>query len=1629
MSSEESYQDRQNSELEVLKSIFVNELRDLRKSKQKKKWQPLHISITLTPQKSMSGPAEIYTKVDLHVTCNEKYPEEAPQICLENGEGLSNQQLATELSELEALARDSIGEVMIYELCQHVQRFLHEHNNKPRYSSFYEEMVSKQQERIKFEMQEKQMKEDKERRVLQDEISKRQEAFKEIQMHNRRELTRFSFDTDLNFLRSTTISSQERFRAFSRKRCVSTSESSEGSLCEHRGTKLLHFDNNKRERQVNRGKCLGHSKRGGSICYAGVDCISGELLAVTEWTLKCATSGHDNSDVNNLQNLIKQIAGIEQELNHLYKLQHMNLVHFLNMKYLQDKDNIIVYILQEFVFGTSCSYYLKENIPVDKDMLKHLAVGILSALQYLHENNVVHKDLRDTNVYIDRAGLVRLANYSLEKRLSDLYQACCLSKVEHDITSQGRSGKKGDIHKFGILLLSLAKGSIFTEDDLAGDTTCCNDLQPDLKDFILKCLVNDDRSRWSAEQLLQHCFIQTPLERGLPTPRLNGSKEQNCIEPEEEPDDSDIPFDLSAFGGQSRLKNEFEVLKWLGNGAFGDVLKVRNKLDGGLYALKRIKLNPKNKQLNKKMTREVKLLSRLNHENVVRYYNSWIESATLDDSTYNAFMPSATPSIKVTSTIKDRGVLSNDNVRHFNFGSENIEKLAPPMHEVEWNVSYNSRASVAADDSEEDNSDQCDDDSDSDIDWKYPAATKTCTDESDSIEFAESEKSQTSNSCSARDTPDGVRGPKAKKEIQFMYLQMEFCEKSTLRTAIDNGLYKDGERIWRLFREIVEGLSHIHQKGMIHRDLKPVNIFLDSNDHVKIGDFGLATTNILPSLPHSIEKESQVDKGLGSEKDYSESLTGQVGTALYVAPELSTQAVKAIYNQKVDIYSLGIIFFEMCYKPLKTGMERVKIILNIRSKEILLPPEFNETNTKHLLCWLLNHDPSQRPSANELLASEFLPPPQLEEAELQEMVRHTLSDAQSKAYKYLVSCCFSQQEATPAEDMTYDMPFSVKKIGLQKAPFTQEYVKTKVIKVFQRHGGQCIVTPLLMPKSGLSILPDSCVQLMTRTGSIVSIPYDLRAPFARYVAWNSIRKIRRYAIERVYRENKAHIGFHPRELYEGAFDIISPLVTLNAEAELIAIVWEIYNEFPELQNRSYTIRINHSLLLQAILMACGIEREKFQDIYSILRDARKLKPLQIETHLTSLCLTEQAMSMLFKLFDTEFSISALPDDLKFITRRKGEIAALAKQGLKDIETVISFAESLGVKWPVVVTPLFVLNIEQYSGIFFQITYENKKRKRISQDVIAAGGRYDKILSSFRQFLQRTGIMNHAEQFGVGISISLDKLVLAIGELSNEFIHENKVAIDVGVCCVDGEPQRNKKELGDIFRELWALNLKVDLIEFTVFEEIMEYCQENNINHVVMLKNGERGSLRILTWERDRFQERKINTKELSDYFRQTENTTTAILNRSDSKPNPNNDSSVSSNPSSEKIAINFILTDKEKLSAGSKRNYKNAMLAQMSPFFDWCGYKNPFELFGVSLDMSVIRLFSSYLELNEDEQDFQKSLQELIADSKLRASLKKYVIEICENLWGTVKAYAKEHKPRPIIILYSLCDSRYKRID
>lgn len=77
--------------------------------------------------------------------------------------------------------------------------------------------------------------------------------------------------------------------------------------------------------------------------------------------------------------------------------------------------------------------------------------------------------------------------------------------------------------------------------------------------------------------------------------------------------------------------------------------------------------------------------------------------------------------------------------------------------------------------------------------------------------------------------------------------------------------------------------------------------------------------------------------------------------------------------------------------------------------------------------------------------------------------------------------------------------------------------------------------------------------------------------------------------------------------------------------------------------------------------------------------AEKSSNFQMQTHLISPCLTEQAMATLFSLTEMESPISRVASALRVITNRKGEAASLAKQGLHELETIITNTEALGVK--------------------------------------------------------------------------------------------------------------------------------------------------------------------------------------------------------------------------------------------------------------------------------------------------------------------------------------------------------------
>jgi serine/threonine-protein kinase len=123
----------------------------------------------------------------------------------------------------------------------------------------------------------------------------------------------------------------------------------------------------------------------------------------------------------------------------------------------------------------------------------------------------------------------------------------------------------------------------------------------------------------------------------------------------------------------------------------------------------------------------------------------------------------------------------------------------------------------------------------------------------------------------------------------FYFIVMEFVEGKTLDEVVAESGRMPLPRVQRIVSQVVDALGHAHQRGLIHRDIKPTNIMVDPqrNDHVTLMDFGLV--------------RAAEDSGLTK--------TGTiVGTPEYMSPE---QAEGGEIDQRTDIYSLGVVLFKM----------------------------------------------------------------------------------------------------------------------------------------------------------------------------------------------------------------------------------------------------------------------------------------------------------------------------------------------------------------------------------------------------------------------------------------------------------------------------------------------------------------------------------------------------------------------------------------------------------------------------------------------------------------------------------------------------------------------------------------------
>jgi serine/threonine protein kinase len=154
---------------------------------------------------------------------------------------------------------------------------------------------------------------------------------------------------------------------------------------------------------------------------------------------------------------------------------------------------------------------------------------------------------------------------------------------------------------------------------------------------------------------------------------------------------------------------------------------------------------------------------------------------------------------------------------------------------------------------------------------------------------------------------------------EFFYFVMEYVDGVTLRALMREGKVEP-EQALKIVPQICEALQFAHDEGIVHRDIKPENILIDKKGRVKIADFGLA--KLLGRAP----------------EDLSLTGTGQLmGTLGYMAPEQLQQAHSV--DHRADIYSLGVVFYEMLTGHLPIGrfdLPSKKLHVDVRLDEVVL---------------------------------------------------------------------------------------------------------------------------------------------------------------------------------------------------------------------------------------------------------------------------------------------------------------------------------------------------------------------------------------------------------------------------------------------------------------------------------------------------------------------------------------------------------------------------------------------------------------------------------------------------------------------------------------------------------------------
>ncbi|CAH1267417.1 NEK1 [Branchiostoma lanceolatum] len=209
------------------------------------------------------------------------------------------------------------------------------------------------------------------------------------------------------------------------------------------------------------------------------------------------------------------------------------------------------------------------------------------------------------------------------------------------------------------------------------------------------------------------------------------------------------------------------------------------------------------------------------------------------------------------------------------------------------------------------------------------------------------------------------------EEVGNLYIVMDFCDGGDLYQRINaqRGILFTEDQVMNWFVQLCLALKHVHDRKILHRDIKSQNIFLMRDGAIKLGDFGIARV-----LNNTMELARTC-----------------IGTPYYLSPEMCENRP---YNNKSDIWALGCVLYEMCTlkHAFEAGNMKNLVLKIIRGSYPPVSPRYSY-ELRNLVAQLFKRNPRDRPSINSILRKNFISKrieKFLSQAEFQEEFSHTI---------------------------------------------------------------------------------------------------------------------------------------------------------------------------------------------------------------------------------------------------------------------------------------------------------------------------------------------------------------------------------------------------------------------------------------------------------------------------------------------------------------------------------------------------------------------------------------------------------------------------------------------------------------